>query len=91
VQGWDGVVQFVAEQMKAFEHGTMWIEPAGVPRRRGRHGGALAVVIGTRARPRGTSAWARGRYAVVYTVRGGLVVRGREYPSADAALAAAGA
>ena len=32
-----------------------------------------------------------GRYAVVYTVRDGLVVRGREYPSADAARAAAAA
>ena len=48
-------------------------------------GDVAAVIIVTRARPRGTSAWARGRYAVVYTVRDGLVVRGREYPSADAA------
>ncbi len=27
VQGWDGVLGFIAEQMKAFKHGTMWIEP----------------------------------------------------------------
>ena len=217
VQGWDGVLGFIAEQMKAFKHGTMWIEPleyiggdnvlvvpyrfggraaytgldvefafahvffwragkvvqakvfastaealaaAGIARPvdvvraswralatggldamaahwhpdiewravegavddvgvfRGRErmrryyadwlglfdehesnvesvlceeGDMAAVIIVTRARPRGTDAWARGRYAVVYTVRDGLVVRGREYPSADAARAAAAA
>ena len=57
----------------------------------GEEGDVAAVIIVTRGRPRGTDAWARGRYAVVYTVRGGLVVRGREYPSADAARAAAAA
>ena len=54
-------------------------------------GDVVAVLIGTRARPRGTEAWASGRYGVVYTVRDGLVVRGREYPTADAARAAAAA
>ncbi|HEX4624676.1 MAG TPA: nuclear transport factor 2 family protein [Solirubrobacteraceae bacterium] len=150
VQGWDGVMGFMAEQMKAFTHGSIWIEPleyidgedvmvvpyrfggraayiewravegavddVGVFRGRermrryyadwlapfdelesdvesvlGEEGDVAAVIIVTRARPRGTDAWARGRYAVVYTVRGGLVVRGREYPSADAARAAAAA
>jgi ketosteroid isomerase-like protein len=54
-------------------------------------GDVAAVIIVTRARPRGTYAWACWRSAVVSTARDGLVVRGREYPSADAARAAAAA
>jgi ketosteroid isomerase-like protein len=53
-------------------------------------GDVVAVLVATRARPRGTQAWARGSYAVVYTVRDGVVVRGREYPSAQEAVEAVG-
>src|SRR5947207_1322471 len=27
VQGWDGMLRLVADQMKAFKEGSMWIEP----------------------------------------------------------------
>src|SRR5262245_54092854 len=27
VKGWDGMLRYTAEQMKAFEDGSMWLEP----------------------------------------------------------------
>jgi ketosteroid isomerase-like protein len=45
----------------------------------------VGVVIHTSGRPRGSAAWAEGRHSVVYTVRHGQIVSGREYASpADA-------
>jgi ketosteroid isomerase-like protein len=48
----------------------------------------VGVVIYTSGRPRGSAAWAEGRYSVVYTVRDGLIVSGREYETPAQAIEA---
>jgi ketosteroid isomerase-like protein len=53
-------------------------------------GDRVGAVIHTAGRARGSEGWVEGRYAVVYTVRGGRIVRGREYATADQAREAAG-
>jgi ketosteroid isomerase-like protein len=53
-------------------------------------GELVGVRIVTAGRPHGSDAWAEGRHCIVYTVRDGLIVRGREYVTPEAARAAAG-
>ena len=53
-------------------------------------GDQVGTVIHTAGRVRGSEGWVEGRYAVVYTVRGGRIVRGREYATAGQAREAAG-
>jgi ketosteroid isomerase-like protein len=53
-------------------------------------GDLVGAVIRTAGRARGSAGWVEGRYAVVYTVRGGRIVRGREYATAGQAREAAG-
>jgi ketosteroid isomerase-like protein len=50
----------------------------------------VAAVIRTSARGKASGAPAEGRYAIVYTVRGGQIVSGREYVTRDQALEAVG-
>jgi ketosteroid isomerase-like protein len=51
-------------------------------------GDTLVVVIRTSGSPRGSSAPVHGRYSVVYTIRDGQIVRGREYETPEKALEA---
>lgn len=53
-------------------------------------GELVGVAIQTSGRPHGSDAWADGRHCIVYTVRDGLIVRGREYVTPRDARAAAG-
>jgi ketosteroid isomerase-like protein len=51
-------------------------------------GDLVGVVIHTSGRPRGSPAWADGRYSIVYTVRDGQIVSGREYETPAQAIQA---
>src|SRR2546421_12757919 len=53
-------------------------------------GDRVGAVIHTAGRARGSDGWVQGRYAVVYTVCDGRIVRGREYATAGQARDAAG-
>jgi ketosteroid isomerase-like protein len=53
-------------------------------------GETLVAVLFNSGRGRGSSVPIRGRYTVVYTIRDGLIVRGREYQTPAQGLAAAG-
>jgi hypothetical protein len=88
VKGWDGVLRFAAEQMKAFEEGSMWLEPTEyidseddawlvVPYRFGgmaRHTG-IAVEL---------------EFVHVFTFQDGVAVRVNVYETRAQALAAVG-
>jgi ketosteroid isomerase-like protein len=88
VRGWDGVLRFTAEQMKAFEDGSMWLEPIEyidseddawlvVPYRFGgtaRHTG-IAVTF---------------EFVHVFTLRDGMTVRVNVYETREQALEAVG-
>jgi ketosteroid isomerase-like protein len=50
----------------------------------------VVAVIRTSARARTSGLRVKGRYVVAYTLRGGQIVRGREYGTAEQALAAVG-
>jgi ketosteroid isomerase-like protein len=50
----------------------------------------VVAVIHTSARGRASGVRAEGHYAIVYTVREGQIVRGREYGSPEQALEAVG-
>jgi ketosteroid isomerase-like protein len=51
-------------------------------------GEILVAVLFNSGRGRGSSIPIRGRYCVVYTIRDGLIVRGREYENQERALEA---
>jgi ketosteroid isomerase-like protein len=51
-------------------------------------GEILVAVLFNSGRGRGSSIPIRGRYCVVYTIRDGLIVRGREYETPERALEA---
>jgi len=53
-------------------------------------GDRVGAVIHTAGRARGSEGWVQGRYAVVYTVCDGRIVRGREYVTARQAREAVG-
>ena len=52
-------------------------------------GETLVAILYNSGRGRGSSVPIRGRYTVVYTIRDGLIVRGREYETQAQALEAA--
>jgi ketosteroid isomerase-like protein len=86
VQGWDGVVQFIAEQMKAFEHGAMWMEPLEYL-----DGEDVMVVpyrFGGRAAYTGLDVEFAFAHVIFY--RDGKVARVDVHPTKEQALAAAG-
>jgi ketosteroid isomerase-like protein len=51
-------------------------------------GEILVAVLFNSGRGRGSSVPIRGRYCVVYTIRDGLIVRGREYETPERAMEA---
>jgi ketosteroid isomerase-like protein len=51
-------------------------------------GETLVVVLRTSGHGRGSIVPIHGRYTVVYTIRDGLIVRGREYETPEQAMAA---
>jgi ketosteroid isomerase-like protein len=51
-------------------------------------GDVLVAVLFNSGRGRGSSVPIQGRYCVVYTIRDGLIVRGREYETREQALEA---
>jgi ketosteroid isomerase-like protein len=53
-------------------------------------GDKVVAVLGTRGRAKLSGIRAELTYAVVYTIREGKIARGREYPTRDEALEAAG-
>jgi ketosteroid isomerase-like protein len=53
-------------------------------------GETLVVVLRNSGRGRGSNIPIYGRYTVVYTIRDGLIVRGREYATREQGLEAAG-
>jgi ketosteroid isomerase-like protein len=77
--------EYYAEWLGMFEEFRVEVEKVFFA-----EGDRVGVVLHNAGRHRGTDAWADGRYSVVYTVRDGQIVRGREYETPAQAIEAAG-
>jgi ketosteroid isomerase-like protein len=85
-RGWDAILRYMAEQMNAFETGSMWMKPAEYI-----DGGGRVVVpytMGGRARHTGIDV--EFSFVHVFTMRDGKVMRLDVYEGKAAALEAAG-
>jgi ketosteroid isomerase-like protein len=86
VQGWDGVLGLIAEQMQAFEKGSMWMEPLEFIDA----GERLVVPYRFGGRGRHTEIEVEFSFAHVITIREGKAVRVRVYETKEEALEAVG-
>jgi ketosteroid isomerase-like protein len=86
VQGWDGVLRFMAEQMKAFDDRSMWLEPLEYID----GGDALVVPYRFGGRARHTGIDVEFEFVHVFTLRDGKTTRLDVYETRDQALEAAG-
>ena len=86
VQGWDGVLRFTAEQMKAFKDGSMWMEPVEYIDA----GDRLVVPYRFGGVARHTGIDVEFSFVHVFTVRDGKAVRVDVYETKDQALEAVG-
>ena len=86
VQGWDGVLRFTAEQMKAFKDGSMWMEPVEYIDA----GDRLVVPYRFGGVARHTGIDVEFSFVHVFTVRDGKAVRVDVYVTKDQALEAVG-
>ena len=81
-RGWAGVLEFIAEQMEAFEEGSMWVEALefiDTP-------GALLIPYRFGGRARHTEIAVEFSYAWLATIRRGKVVRIDIYETKEEAL-----
>jgi ketosteroid isomerase-like protein len=88
VMGWDGMLRYTAEQMKAFEDGSMWLEPVEYIDSEGDAWLVVPYRFGGTARHTGIEV--RFEFVHVFTLRDGLTVRVNVYETREQALAAVG-
>jgi hypothetical protein len=81
-RGWTGVLEFVAEQMEAFEDGSMWFEALEFIDA----GGALLIPYRFGGRARHTEIDVEFSYSWLATIRRGKVVRVDIYETKEEAL-----
>ena len=86
VQGWDGVLRFTAEQMKAFKDGSMWMEPVEYIDA----GDRLVVPYRFGGVARHTGIDVEFSFVHVFTMRDGKAMRVDVYETKDQALEAVG-
>jgi ketosteroid isomerase-like protein len=82
--GFDGLLDFMAEQMKAFADGSMWIDPVAVIEAED----WLVIPYRFGGRARYTGLEVEFQFVHVFTQRDGLCVRLEVYPDKTAAFAA---
>ena len=82
VKGWDGMLEFTANQMQAFEDGSMWLEPLEYIDA----GDRLIVPYRFGGRARSTGIPVEFSLVHVFTQRRGKTVRVDVYRSRDEAL-----
>ena len=86
VQGWDGVLRFMANQMQAFEEGSMWMEPLEYIDA----GDRLVVPYRFGGRAHHTGIEVEFSFVHVFTQRRGKTVRVDVHETKDQALADVG-
>jgi ketosteroid isomerase-like protein len=84
--GWDGMLAYVAEQMKAFEDGSMWLEPTEYIDAEDDAWLVVPYRFGGTARHTGIEV--TFEFVHVFTLRDGLTVRIEVYETREQALAA---
>ena len=86
VRGWDGILVYMAEQMKAFEDGSMWLEPVEYIDA----GDQLVVPYRFGGTARHTRIEVEFYFVHVFTIRDGKTVRADVYETKAEALEAVG-
>src|SRR6187399_1032860 len=86
VKGWDGMLRYTDEQMKAFEDGSMWLEP--IEYIDSEDDAWLVVPYRFGGTARHTGIEVRFEFVHVFTLRDGLTVRVTVYETREQALAA---
>ena len=88
VKGWDGMLRYTAEQMKAFEDGSMWLEP--IEYIDSEDDAWLAVLYRFGGTARHTGIAVEFEFVHVFTLRDGMTVRVNVYETREQALEAVG-
>jgi ketosteroid isomerase-like protein len=88
VKGWDGLLRYTAEQMKAFEDGSMWLEP--VEYLDSEDDDWLVVPYRFGGTARHTRIEVTFEFVHVFRLRDGITVRVNVYETREQALEAVG-